>query len=212
MTLLAAWSLCGCQTSPPPPQTHVEYNTQHNLLQKAMGRLENSPSARDEETLKLLKQLETELADAQERHAAAQREIARLNREVQKLRLAAGFAVDRIEIQFYTHATDKGIELGVTPYDRHDDVVKTAGDFNIALYQPGMLRTLGTKIAMWQFSAKEVEKLWTGELYQGYAMKLAWPDGKVPDVGKTVLRVEFTTAEGKTFGDTKELDVREATP
>ena len=210
--VLSVLSAVGCNSTP-PPETRVEYKTQHNLLQKAMGRLEASPSTHDEETLKLLKQLEAELAEAQQRHLAAQREIARLNREVRKLRHAAGFSVHRIEIQFFTHASDKGVQLGVTPYDRHNDVVKTAGDFTISLHRPGgLLQKLGRKITMWQFSAKEVEKLWTGELYQGYEMKLAWPKGVKPDVEKAVLRVEFTTAEGQTYTDTKELEIKGATP
>ena len=198
-------AVLGCEGGPPP--TTVEYKTQHKLLQRAIGRLEHSESARDAETLGLLRKLEKELAEAQKRQLAAQHEIARLKKEVADLRQAAGFAVHRIEIQFFTHAGEKGIELGVTPYDRHDDVVKTAGAFNISLHRPEMLRKLGRKITMWQFSARDVEKLWTGELFQGYRMKLAWPGGKVPNVEVAILRVDFTTAEGTTYTDTKELEI-----
>jgi len=201
----------GCQNASPPP-TKVEYKTQHQLLQKAMTRLEDSSGQKDVETLTLLKQLEAELAEAQTRHLAAQREIARLRREVGDLRAAAGFAVARIEIRFFTHADENGIELGVAPFDRHDDVVKTAGVFEVSLHhRGGMLEKLGAKICMWQLSANEVEKLWKGELYQGYELKLRWPDGKVPDVQNAVLNVAFTTPEGKTFTDTKELTLARKT-
>lgn len=198
-------AVIGCEGG--PPATKVEYKTQHNLLQRAMGRLEHSERAHDVETLGLLRKLEKELAEAQERHLAAQREIARLKKEVAHLRRAAGFAVHRIEIQFFTHAAEKGIELGVTPYDRHDDVVKTAGAFNLSLHRRGVLGGLGRKITMWQFSARDVETLWTGELFQGYRMKLAWPGGKVPNVEVAILRVDFTTAEGTTYTDTRELEI-----
>ena len=94
-TAAVACVLClgvfGCQEGPPP--TKVEYKTQHQLLNKAMTRLESSPQEKDAETLALLRKLETELAEAEKRHLAAQREIARLQEEVKVLRHDAGFSV-----------------------------------------------------------------------------------------------------------------------
>jgi hypothetical protein len=128
---------------------------------------------------------------------------------VEELRQAAGFAVDHIDILYFTKVTPEGIDLWVAPSDRHNDVVKTAGSFDIALHRPGVwgMRKLGPKTAAWKFSAKEVESLWEGELWEGYHLKLAWPGGKPPDVAAGMLHVEFTTAEGKTYTATKEMTV-----
>lgn len=212
MTLAAcvafSWLVAGCETSPP---TDIHYETQHNLLQNAMVRLESSPARGDREILRLLKQLETEVAEAERRHAGAQKKIAELTKEVEDLRQAAGFAVHHIEILYFTHVTDEGIDLWVTPFDRHNDVVKTAGSFSIALHDSAMwgLQKIGKKLCAWHFSAKEVEGLWEGQLFEGYHLKLGWPEGKAPEVQTASLRVQFITAEGKLYTATKELTIRE---
>ncbi len=200
--------LAGCQA---PPPTEIRYDTQQRLLQDAMVRLEGSPQTGDAEVRRLLKQLETELAEAERRHTRAQRRIVELEEEVERLRQAAGFAVHHIEILYFTHLTPKEISLWVTPFDRHNDVVKTAGSFKISLHRPGVwrLRKRGRKLCQWRFSAAEVETRWAGELFEGYHLKLAWPGGKPPEEETLVLHVEFTSAEGKTYSATKELSMGE---
>ena len=206
--VLLVGAVTGCQT---PPPTEIRYDTQQKLLQDAMVRLEGSPQTGDAEVRRLLKQLETELAEAERRHAQAQRRIAELEEEVEELRHAAGFAVHHIEILYFTQLTPKEISLWVTPFDRHNDVVKTAGSFRISLHRPGVwgLRKRGRKLCEWRFSAAEVETRWEGELFEGYHLKLAWPGQKPPEEETVVLHVEFTTAEGQTYSATKELSMEE---
>ena len=197
----------GCQST---PTVQVDYHRQRGLLQDAIAKLEQSPDdSRDQEALRMLRQLETELADSELRDHEAERRIAELEQEVAELRQAAGFAVDHIDILYFTRLTAEGIDLWVTPFDRHNDVVKTAGSFEISLHRPGVwgLRKLGPKTVAWKFSAQEVETRWEGELFEGYHLKLAWPDGSAPEVAEAMLRVEFTTAEGKTYTATKEMTI-----
>jgi len=199
-------AVAGCQGRPQSP-TAINYETQEGLLQDALVRLEGSPQTGDPEVHRLLKQLETELAESRRRHVAAQNRIAELEAEVEKLQRAAGFAVHHIEILYFTHLTEKEIDLWVTPFDRHNDVVKTSGSFEISLHRPGAfgLRTRGRRLALWRFSAQEVETLWEGQLFEGYHLKLAWPGGKPPEMETVVVHVEFTSAEGKTYAADKEL-------
>ena len=201
----------GCQTDTP---TQINYDTQESLLRDALVRLEGSPETGDPEVHRMLKQLETELGESRRRHTAAQKRIAELEEEVQKLRQAAGFAVHHIEILYFTHLTEKEIDLWVSPFDRHNDVVKTAGSFEISLHRPSVLklRKRGRKLVQWQFSAQEVETRWEGQLFEGYHLKLAWPAGGAPEVETAVLHVEFTTAEGKTYSADKELMMGSESP
>ena len=207
--LLAVGS--GCRTEAP---TKINYEAQENLLTRAIVRLDESPETGDAEVRSLLKQLEGELAESRRRHTAAQKRIAELEDEVVKLRQAAGFAVHHIEILYFTHLTEKEIDLWVSPFDRHNDVVKTAGSFEISLHRPAAFkfRRRGRKLAEWRFSAQEVETLWEGELFEGYHLKLAWPGGKPPEVESLVLHVEFTVAGGKTYSADKELMMGSESP
>ena len=207
--VLFVTGLAGCRTSLPP--TDVQYDTQQNLVQNAIVRLESSPAKGDRELLRLLKQLETEIGEAERRHTEDKKRIEQLQEEVENLRQAAGFSVHHIEILYFTRVTEEGIDLWVTPFDRRNDVVKTAGSFNIALHEPAAwsLASLGKKLYAWHFSSKDVETRWEGQLFEGYHLKLGWPDGKVPDAQTAVLRVSFITAEGKLFSATKELTIRE---
>jgi len=200
----------GCQSVAAPP-ADVHYETQQSLLENAIGRLETAPEPGDAEVVEMLRQLRAELDASQRRHLEDERRIAELEEKVRSLRHAAGFAVHHIEILYFTHVGEKGIDLWVTPFDRHNDVVKTAGSFKISLHVPGPwgLRKLGRAICAWQFSAPEVERCWEGQLFEGYHLKLAWPQGEAPDVETATLAVAFTTAEGKTYDATKELNIRE---
>jgi hypothetical protein len=214
LTLLACVLLtgvaAGCWNVPPPAK--AEYQAQQGLLEEAITRAESAPPAQtDAELLRLLRQLKAEIAESGRRHVEDRRKIQELTGEVESLRQAAGFAVHHVEILYFTHVTDKGIDLWVTPFDRRNDVVKTAGAFRISLHQPGTwgLRKLGHTLCAWEFSAKDVETRWEGQLFEGYHLKIDWPEGKAPEVKAAVLCVEFTTAEAKTYTATKELTLRE---
>jgi len=200
----------GCRSVPPPAK--ADYPAQQGLLGEAITRVEGTPPTQtDAELLRLLRELRAQIAESERRHVEDQRKIQELTAEVKDLRQAAGFAVHHIEILYFTHVTDKGIDLWVTPFDRRNDVVKTAGSFRISLHEPGTwgLWKLGRTLCAWEFSAKDVESRWEGQLFEGYHLKIDWPEGKAPDVKTAALCVEFTTAEAKTYTATKELTIRE---
>jgi hypothetical protein len=207
--------LCaGCKGSPGAPG-RARHVAQQTRLDTAIEKLEKSADRQsDAETLRLLKDIRKELAESMRRETEAQQRIAALNDEVAGLRHAAGFAVDHIEVLYITHVTDEGIDLWVTPFDRHNDVVKTAGSFDVSLHRPGAwgLRKMGPVISAWRLSAREVEQQWEGQLFEGYHLKLAWGEGKPSDVKTATLRVQFTTAEGKVFTATKELSIGDESP
>lgn len=213
-TLLAcaffAGALGGCQGGTPPAK--ADYQAEHGLVESAISRAENAPPGQaDAELLRLLKELQGQIAESERRHVQDQQKIKDLTEEAENLRQAAGFAVHHIEILYFTHVTDKGVDLWVTPFDRHNDVVKTAGSFRVSLHEADSwgLRKLGRKLCAWEMSAKEVETRWEGQLFEGYHLKLDWPEGKAPEAKTAVLAVEFTTAEAKTYSATKELTLQE---
>gem|GEM_PF-5937969 len=203
-------ALAGCRSVSPPAKT--DYPAERNLVDSAITRVE-APGAgqNDAETLRLLKELKGQIAESERRHVQDQQKIKDLTEEVESLRQAAGFAVHHIEILYFTHVIDKGIDLWVTPFDRRNDVVKTAGSFRISLHPADTwgLRKLGRTLCAWEYSAKEVETRWEGQLFEGYHLKIDWPEGKAPEAKTAVLNVEFTTAEGKTYSATKELTLKE---
>jgi len=202
----------GCKIAP-PPAPDPNFQSQQGLLQNAIVRLESSQDkGGDAEVVRLLKRLETELAQSEQRHAEDQRKIAELTEQVQALRLAAGFAVDHIEILYFTHVSDKGIDLWVTPFDRHNDIVKTSGSFDIWINRPASWGITTRRLAAWKLAAKDVQDRWEGQLFEGYHLNLQWPEPGAPDVKTATLEVRFTTAEGKTYTATKELTIREQKP
>lgn len=209
---LLSGTVAGCQAPHERSIEPVRYEAQHSLLQKAKARAESAPAdASDAELVRLLGQLETEIADAEHKYEKAQQRIAELTTEVAKLRRAAGLAVHHVEILYFTRTTETGIDLWVTPFDRDNDAVKTAGDLSISLHRPRpwVLRGRSGKICTWVFTAKDLEKRWEGQLFEGYHLRLAWPQGKTPDMKEVVLRVDFTTTEGKTHSATKDLNIGE---
>lgn len=166
------------------------------------------------ERKKLLRTLAKLRRELEETHAALEvehRKLERLRQENRRHRVSASFTVNAVEIPYFSPITKSdGLDLWVMPRDSHGDAVKVPGSLTVSLHRRGLLGigTAGKKLCEWSVPMGKLKDKWAGQLYRGYHVLLAWPEGKCPDVAEAVLKLKFTTPDGKKYKTEKVIKLR----
>ncbi len=168
------------------------------------------PNERDR-LLRTLAELRRELEETHAALDAEQRELERLRQENRQHRVSASFAVNAVGIPYFSPiAKSDGLDLWVIPRDSHGDAVKVPGSLTVSLQRRGLLGigTAGKKLCEWSVPMGKLKDKWAGQLYRGYHVLLAWPEGGRPEVTEAVLKLKFTTPDGKTCKTEKVIELR----
>ena len=103
-----------------------------------------------------------------------------------------------------------GVELMVVPKDRYGHTIKRAGIIEIGVYEPDLLiETLPKReIFQWEpFEPMEANALWVDLTFSGYRLRCEWPQGALPDIGRAVIKVVFTTRDGESVEASAPIDI-----
>ena len=99
-------------------------------------------------------------------------------------RLSGGYDAD-------ADGNDDGVVLYIQPVDVDGDVIKSAGELKVRLFDLAASAE-GRLIGQYFFDGDELRKHWYGRLMtQHYTIKCPWPEGFKPERREVTVRVEF---------------------
>jgi len=98
---------------------------------------------------------------------------------------------------------DDGLLVFLVPQDADGDLLKVPGRVQITAEEASNAQPIGH----WDFTEKEVQDHWVhGLVGSGYQFELQWE--KAPTTPAVLVKVTFTTPDGRTFRDSRQLKLK----
>ena len=209
LVLLAACLLAGC----PQPSVRDIQSEQIKRLDSMQAQASSiSDPAERQHFLDEIAALRKEIESSHGTLDAQQRELEALRQEHLAFALSREVTASSVEMPYFSPvAGPQALDLWVIPRDSHGDAVKVPGTIAVSVHHPGALG-LGSDpniLASWTLNPSQLQDKWAGQLYQGYHVLLPWPDNHRPALAQVVVRVTFTSPDGKSCNAEKTIDVKE---
>lgn len=106
---------------------------------------------------------------------------------------------------------DNALQVLIEPRDADGSVVKAPGSAKIEVFEVNP-RGLKSFLSCWEFSSRELRRLWDDPLLGGPAYRILVPWKVYPSTERLKLVVRFQTLDGSPFEAEKEITVRTVRP